>query len=188
MTMYLLCSADIWHSKYLWCFSLWLSQIKPFIYEDRLMQDFIIVHWLNSEKVYSNIGLLSNCAEVYISSVHTFILYLLSCLQILLETVKNYFLPVLLKKKKTHLWSTPPPSSSSAEDVSAVSHWLHAREMFGVATIRTCEDAPIAAASHNHLSLTLLVEVGQEVGSYIVLSSFVLDSELIRLQWQIPPC
>ena len=52
MTMYLVCSVDIWHSQYLWCFSLWPSQVKRFIYEDTFMQDFILVHF--AEIVYSN--------------------------------------------------------------------------------------------------------------------------------------
>ena len=50
--MYLVCSVDIWHSQYLWCFSLWPSQVKRFIYEDTFMQDFILVHF--AEIVYSN--------------------------------------------------------------------------------------------------------------------------------------
>ncbi|CAL8397699.1 unnamed protein product [Arctogadus glacialis] len=76
------------------------------------MQDSIIVHLLNSEKVYSNIGLLSNCAEVYINSVHTFIMYLFVCLHILRETIENYFLACALKKRrKTHFCNTPLLSS-----------------------------------------------------------------------------
>ena len=89
MTMYLVCSADIWHSQYLWCFSPWPSQIKRFIYEDRFMQDFLLVHLLKSEMVYSNIGLLWKL-----------------CWRVLLETVEKYYFCLFLPNQ-THFCNTP---------------------------------------------------------------------------------
>ena len=138
MTMYLVCSADIWHSQYLWCFSPWPSQIKRFIYEDTFMQDFLLVHLLKSEMVYSNIGLLWKlCWRVLLETVEKYYFCLFLPNHSLLQhssaevglsvqlsqcpNIPQHGQPTLLQSQPI-LWSSSPMSTSSFRSISSSRH------------------------------------------------------------------